>query len=165
MERSLKAILERCVEDGDCWIWQGGASHGTRPIARISGTQQVIYVHRLVLELLKKPAGELYAYPSCGNPMCVCPDHTRAMTRSDVMRIVAKRKGSAARKTVNSRISSKLRNRSRFTQEEVQAIRDSKESGRALARRLGCDPSTVHDIRAHRTWRDYTNPFMQLARK
>lgn len=163
MQPTLEAILERCIEDGDCLIWQGAMSHGTRPTARIDGTRKTVGVRRLLLELNGIDPGRNRVFPTCGNQACLNHEHLKPMKHAAMLKLVARQTGYARSVTRNAKIAASKRKRSPLTPEMVAEIRSSPESGRAVARRLGLCQATVQAIRAHDTWRDYANPFFQLA--
>lgn len=149
------------MEEGDCWLWQGAMDKGA-PRAKVGG--KMVYVRRLVLELSGKqiPAG-MRATNTCGDGRCVNPSHVVPRTLSAINADVAKRTGFARKAARRAKISAAKRKNSKVTPEMVAEIRSSEGTGREIAERLGLNPSTVNDIRAHRSWVDYTNPFFQLA--
>lgn len=163
MERSLDAIHANCIEEGECWLWQGALSHGTTPTMRITGTRSQASVRRAVLELQGINVEGRKAFPVCGNDACVSPACVKPMTSAEMLSRVAERSGYAQNIARNSKIAAGKRKHSPLTPELVDEIRSSAESGHAIARRLSLSQSTVQAIRAHDTWRDYSNPFFQLA--
>lgn len=161
MQPTVEAIREKCIEEGDCWLWQGAMDKGA-PRAKVNG--KMVYVRRLVLELSgKKIPASMRATTTCGDERCVNPDHVVARTPSAINSAVAKRTGFARKAARRAKISAAKRKNSKVTPEMVAEIRASEGSGREIAERLGLHTSTVNDIRAHRSWVDYTNPFFQLA--
>jgi hypothetical protein len=163
MQASLEAIHANCIEEGECWLWQGALSHGTTPTMRLPGTRRQASVRRMVLELQGIVLGKRKAFPCCGNSACVSPACTKAMTHAEMLTRVAQRSGYAHNLARNSKIAAGKRKNSPLTPELVEEIRSSPESGHAIARRLGFNQSTVQAIRAHESWRNYSNPFFQLV--
>lgn len=163
MQGSIESIRAKCIEEGGCWIWQGAMSHGTTPTMRLDGSRKCVSVRRHILELHGIDAENLKAYPICNNPACVNPRHVKPTTTSDMIKRVAKQQGYASNIARNAKIAAGKRKNSPITPELVEEIRSSSESGHAIARRLGFSQSTVQAIRAFDTWKDYSNPFMQLA--
>lgn len=163
MQPTVEAIREKCVEEGDCWLWQGAMSHGTRPVARLDGTRKLVGVRRLMLELCGIEPGRNKVFPTCGNQACLNHEHLKPMTHAAMLKRVAAQTGYAQSVTRNAKIAAGKRKHSPITPELVEEIRSSPESGRAVARRMGLCQSTVQAIRAHDSWRDYANPFFQLA--
>lgn len=74
---SLEAIKARCCMQGACWTWCGAQAHGTPYIAiRVQGKRVNINVQKRMLALagvLVSPDARIKE--SCGNEMCVNPDH------------------------------------------------------------------------------------------
>lgn len=163
MQASLEAIRANCVEEGQCWLWQGAISHGTTPTMRIDGSKRLVSVRRLVLELQGVSIEKRKAFPTCGNHACVSPECVKPMTHAHMLARVAKRSGYAQNHARKAKIAAGKRKHSPLTPELVAEIRSSAESGHAIARRLGLSQSTVQAIRAHDSWRDYRNPYLQLA--
>lgn len=163
MKGTIEAIHAKCIEDGDCWIWQGAMSHGSRPVARLEGSRKNVSVRRLVLELRGVHPGKRMAYPKCANQACVCPDHVQAMSRAKMHTLIAASTGYASTPERRAKIAAAKRKLSPITPELVEEIRTSPESGHAIARRLGFCQATVQAIRAHESWRDYQNPYLQLV--
>lgn len=163
MQGTLEAIRANCIEEGECWIWQGAMSHGTTPVMRIDGEKRLVSVRRHILEVKGVRVAGRKAYPSCGNAACVNPEHTLAMTSSQMLTRVAASTGYAKNLARNAKISAGKRRHSPLTPELVHEIRSSPESGHAIARRLGLSQSTVQAIRVHESWKDYRNPYLQLA--
>lgn len=163
MERTLEDIHANCIEEGECWLWRGALSHGTTPTMRITGTRRQASVRRMVLELQGIDVEGRKAFPICGNDACVSPACVKPMTNSEMLSRVAERSGYPQNIARNSKIAAGKRKHSAITPELVDEIRSSPETGRGIARRLGLNQSTVQAIRAHDSWRDYSNPFLQLA--
>lgn len=163
MQGTLEAIRAKCTEEGDCWLWNGALSHGTTPTMRIDGDKHQVSVRRYVLELQGKKVDGLKATNTCNDPRCVCPAHAVAWPTSRMLKRVAVTSGYGLCPARNAKIAAGKRQHSPVTPELVTEIRNSPESGHAIARRLGLSQSTVQAIRAHETWKDYSNPFFQLA--
>jgi hypothetical protein len=163
MEGTLEAIKANCIEEGNCWLWQGAMSHGTTPIMRINGSRKLVPVRRFILQLKGAKVEGKKSYITCGNPKCVNPAHIKPMTGSQMLKRVAKQTGYAQRISRNAKIAAGKRKHSPITPELVAEIRSSPESGHAIARRLGFCQATVQAIRAHDTWKDYDSPYLQLA--
>lgn len=160
---TIEAIYARCVEEGDCWIWTGAMDGNNTPVLRLNGSRSLVPVRRHILEMSGKKIGKLRATNTCDVRGCVNPEHAVAWTMAKLIKRSAIATGYARRPSRNSKISGAARSRSPLTPELVKEIRESPETGRAVAIRLGLCQSTVQSIRAHDTWRDYSSPFFALA--
>ena len=76
----LDLIQSYATEDGDCLIWQRSTSNGY-PAMRFEGTTQL--VRRIQWKLLNDtiPKGHIIR-ATCGNVLCVNPEHSKKMTYS-----------------------------------------------------------------------------------
>ncbi len=164
MNEEIEKIRMRCIECGDCWLWQGACEAGSTPVMRAHG-KKLVRVRRHVLSLmgvmLKK---NFLAVSTCAESRCVAPDHAEAWTRKRLQTRTASLTRYGASSIRRAKIADACRARSKVTPEIVEFIRSDERSGRALALALGLSQSTVADIRAGNTWRDYSNPFMALVR-
>lgn len=156
----IDLIHSKCVEEGDCWLWQG-ALHCGAPVMRDGN--RVVNVRRWIAEHVKGLAieGKL-ASPHCGNGKCCAPEHVDVVTRRTVQRRTTKRTQFQQRVTRNEKVALAARARSPVDQAMVDAIRASDMPGRALADQLGLAHSTVQHIRSHRSWKNYRSPFAGL---
>lgn len=94
-------IRQMTIEEGDCWIWQGPADHG-RPTfeVRYQDGKRRRVAARMWLALL---AGDALAkadearmlagrpwtgvwVSTCGEPLCVNPDHTKRIDKAEHLR-------------------------------------------------------------------------------
>lgn len=158
-----KAIFDMCIEVGECWEWQGACDSGGKPVMRLKGSRKLIAVRRHILLRRGIDMTGLAATNTCNNPKCVCPAHAVAWTMKELITRAAITTGYARRPDRNAAISKARRDASPITPEMVAEIRNSPESGHAIARRLGHSQSTIHAIRAHETWKDYGSPYLQLG--
>lgn len=162
MEGTIEAIYERCIEEGECWIWQGPVdTHGT-PIMRLNGSRKLHFVRRHILQLDGTLLGSMRATNTCNTPRCVNPEHAVAWPMKKLIKRAAATTGYAGNPVRNSKIAARKRKLSPITPEQIEEIRSSPESGRAIALRLGYSKSTIQAIRAYDTWKCYTDPFYGL---
>ena len=73
---TVATLHSRCIEEGDCWIWQGACDGHGKPQVRHLG--KTVYVRRLMRELKdgrRIPTGKVVAC-KCGMDKCVSPAHT-----------------------------------------------------------------------------------------
>ncbi len=166
LDKIISFLQEKSEEFGDCWYWTGSKDTNGRPVMRLPGSRKILAVRRVILEIrdVCMREGDV-ATTSCNNPLCVNPSHVIRMNRRQLITRAAKTTGYARRPTRNAKIAQSKRKASRFTQEQIDEIRNSPESGRAVARRLGCNQSTIQAIRANEVWKDYSNPFFHLGKK
>lgn len=77
MAITLEKIHARCIDKGECWIWQG-ALIGNRPYLCVheGGVRFNRRVQKQVLEMLGETVPEQTRITqSCGNPLCCAPLH------------------------------------------------------------------------------------------
>lgn len=70
---TMNRVFDRCVMNGDCWLWTGAASHG---YGRIGAFGKLWQAHRLAYTLLVAdiPDG-LHIDHLCFTRLCLNPDH------------------------------------------------------------------------------------------
>jgi len=94
-------IRQMTIEEGDCWIWQGPADHG-RPTfeVRYQDGKRRRVAARMWLALLagdalakadeaRMLAGQPWKgvwVSTCGEPLCVNPDHTKRIDKAEHLR-------------------------------------------------------------------------------
>ena len=137
-----------CIEAGEIfekvsYLPKGYAQIRVGP----SGQKSNTYVHRLVWEECFGPIPEgMFVCHKCDNPPCVNPEHLFLGTAKDNVVDMDKKGRRANRK-------GELHPLAKLTEDQVKEIRDSTESGAALARRFGVHKATIYDIRHKRKWR------------
>lgn len=87
---------------------------------------------------------------TCGNPLCLNPDHMRLGTRAEVARESMRSPLFVIRRTIANR-----KSRGKITLEDARAIRASSEPGKALAERYGVSHQLICAIRKGLAWPDY----------
>lgn len=163
MPVDLDYIRLRCVEEGECWIWQGATNQTGHPIMKYPG-RPCGTVRRLVLEAIgNAPAPRQPTVNTCGDPLCVSPAHTKKSTIRQVAKQAAKG-GAWQSMERRMKISAAKRKTSKLSIEQANAIRMSEETTAELAQRFGVDRSYIKAIRAGKVMHDYRNPFSQLMR-
>jgi hypothetical protein len=163
MDGSIEGIYARCIEEGDCWLWQGPVDTNGIPIMRITGSRKLHLVRRHILQMDGTVLGSLRATNTCNVTRCVNPEHAIGWPMSKLIKRAAKTTGYASNPARNAKIALKKRELSPITPEQIDEIRSSTESGHAIARRLGFCQATVQAIRAHETWKTYSSPFAGLG--
>lgn len=162
---TLDEIKSRCIEEGECWIWQGALNACGYPIMKAKGVKSGCQLVRRVVVTLdgRTPKPRQPVIASCDDRRCCNPACLKLSTPSAVGKRAAK-KGAFSGASRRSKIADSRRTRSKLTQEQVQEIRASTESGPILAARYGVVKSTVSGIRRGELRRDYSNPFAGLLR-
>lgn len=164
MNKLLARIRKMVVEIGDCWEWQGALQHKS-PVPTMNYGGSVKPVRRHIAEASGAVlAGKLATY-SCGNQLCVNPDHVIVVTRRRLQQRTAKELKPQSNPMRIKKLSDIARARGKLTPELAQAIRDAEGTQRDIAARFGISQATVSVIKRGKTWRDYTNPFTQLIGK
>jgi hypothetical protein len=159
----MDKIRSRCIECGDCLLWQGAGADKT-PCMRLPGQRALVSVRRVVLQIAGtwKP-GQL-ATNTCGTSACVGVEHAIGVTRKALVKQAVARTAYHKRPTRNAKISAIARAGGRLSPEAVEDIRASDLSTRALAARHGVAQSTVWELVSGKTYRDYApSPFSGLG--
>lgn len=161
---TLKTILARTDEVGECMEWQGIIAHNT-PQIRID--RKLLMVRRVILEMLGKPAKpENYVVASCGNSKCVNPAHILERDKKKHMQEIIKKMNpnSPTRIAKLQKATAHLRV---LDDAAVSLILSDNRKGEDLARELGCSKALVNKIRrgdAYRRVSASKNPFAGLMR-
>lgn len=159
----LRTIRKHVVEEGDCWNWTGAfqSKSGTVPTMRWQG--KTSSVRRFVLLAGGVDLTKRLATYTCGNPLCVNPEHLTHITRRALQKRTAKVSGYANNPTRCKRVSDKARARSNIDITIATEIREADGTQRDIAARFGIKQSAVSKIKRGETWREYTNPFAGLG--
>jgi hypothetical protein len=157
----LDRIRDRVIEVGDCWEWQGSLQTNS-PVPTMNYAGKVKPVRRhLAEEMGLKLDGKLATY-KCGNQLCVHPDHIAVITRKRLQQRIAKEQKHQLNPLRRKQLSDIARKNGKLTLEQAHAIRDAEGPQREIAKRFGVTQATVSVIKRGVSWRDYTNPFIQL---
>lgn len=164
---TLEALIERVKthieEVGDCWEWNGAVqTTAPTPVIRIGG--KTLAVRRAIALAQGKQVERLFVTCKCRNDLCVNPDHIHIVTRSKLQKYIAKERDYGTNPARRKRIADKARERSKLTMELAAEIREATGKQRDIALRFGISQATVSSIKRGATWRDYSNPFIQLLR-
>ena len=152
-------------EPDGCWRWTGAISHTAGGYGVIAGklngkryvtTGKNMLVHRVSWIMAN---GDIPEHPSyhgmvvmhkCDNRLCVNPDHLELSTQAVNVRDMDE-KGRANRIGIIKRVGI-LHPRASLTSEQVEEIRSSVTSGRALAALYGVNKSTINRARKRTTY-------------
>ena len=160
---TIESLRARCIEDGDCLIWQGGAYTNGSPRAHVHGERRTTSARAvwLVLHGKVQQPGK-FAFSTCGNPLCMA--HAVFLTRAQIGKRVAALTGYAQNPARRERIAlSKRATASPLTPDQVHDIRYGPGLITEKAARHKVSEQTASAIVNGRRWRDYRNPFAQLA--
>lgn len=147
--------------DGECWEWRG-CMNGPIPTMKHGG--KVANVRRLVLIDRCVPMKGFIATYTCGNPMCVNPDHTARSSRAQMNRRIMTDMSSATNTLRSKRIADAKREKhAKLSLDDVSQIRASDEKHEDLAARYGVSKSLIGRIRRGKMWRTFSaSPFAGL---
>lgn len=158
-----KYVHDRCLEEGECWIWQQNTNNG-RPQMQIPGTRRRVAVRRELWLQTRNPdiTAKTWVTVKCETPGCVNPEHLCLTNNAKAQKKAA---GQGKFSTLSRRAKvakAKQDARSPLTQDQVDAIRASDEILRVLADRYGVAKNTIWAIRNGTRWRTYSSPFAGL---
>ena len=166
-----RRISEQYIEEGDCWIWTGHAAKGSIPMVRYKSTEGK-WVSTSARKLSAMLAGRTVhdgkvCIPSCGEPLCINPEHTKILSNRDHLTRVSELGVSGV---ANIRRAAKISETRRakhakLTQEDVRQIRDSNLTQRELSRLYGICQNRISMIKQGKAWKSHTaTPFSGLTR-
>lgn len=158
----LKKIMDKAVQVGTHLEWRGSLDTAGAPVMRKPGNRKLIGVRRILFELKGIDPTGLYATYKCTNPMCLT--HIQLMTRKEIQIRSGKTANHARSPARRMAIAMKRRKTAKLTPEIVKEMREkaSTMTTRELGAAYGVAQSSAAAIVAHRTWRDYSSPFMGL---
>lgn len=134
-----KPLLDRLMSKAHaipfsgCLIWTGDCDKDGYGV--ISNQGKRIATHRAAYALFKGPP-EKFVCHTCDVPACINPDHLYDGTNSDNMRDRSRRGRANLAK-------GERHGRSRFTQADVQTMRDMRSSGKTL-----CQIAKIFDVKS-----------------
>ncbi len=142
-----RRILQRSFVDRDTGCWVSRNTHNGYPRVTIGtkGADGVLDLHRIMCERRHGPLRQgQQARHLCGNPACFNPAHLAPGSAFD----------NAQDMIGHGRSLTGGRNhKAKLTDSDVLEIRNSAESGTALAQKYGVGKATISSIRHRRTWR------------
>jgi hypothetical protein len=130
-----------------CWPWTGRIGDNGYGLFKV-GTR-MIGTHRVAYRLGKRQPGSLYVLHRCDNKPCCNPKHLfRGTQRININDYVAKGFGS---NMGHEQVGEKNGN-ARLTEDDVRAIRASKDIQRIIAARFGISQVMVSRIQTRKAW-------------
>lgn len=160
MSELTKRIRARCIEDGDCLIWQGYSLSGRNPQIKYQG--KVLLVRRVLWEAKNGPipAGKHIAV-TCSTPNCV--HHIQAETCSETQKRAGEKGMYSTPQRCAKIAATKQAQCSPLTLEQVQDIRYGPGTAKDAALRHGVGHTTAAGIRRGDRWKEYSSPFTGLG--
>lgn len=157
----IEKIQHHVTIEGDCWEWRG-CMNGQIPIMKHDG--KVANVRRLVLIDRGVPMNGFIATYTCGNPMCVNPEHTARSSRAQMNRRIMADMNTATNTLRIKRIAEvKRRTDAKLSLDDVEQIRASGDTHQHLAARFGISKSIIGRIKRGEMWRTFSAcPFSGL---
>ncbi|WP_225783348.1 hypothetical protein [Xenophilus sp. Marseille-Q4582] len=159
--QTMTSLRNRCIEEGECWLWQGYFGNG---VPAVSHGGKMMPVRAVMVDLLGiRVERARYFAPKCGCADCVNPEHIGQYTQAQHMakmgrKVDSKGPGRRLKLTQHARAT-----KAKITIEIAREIRLSPEPGPVLAERYGITRSVVGRIRRGEAWADTQNPFWRLA--
>lgn len=158
---NLEIIKGRCIEEGDCWLWDGALDGHGRPQKRHEG--KTVYVRRLVRELAdgKPVPRSLVVAAKCGQKLCVSPQCSVSATTKRKAQMAADR-GAYNNPAKAAKMIVMKRAKSWITEDLVNQIRVAPAPASRIAKETGVSLSHVKAIRNGSARRDFSSPFAGL---
>ncbi len=157
---TIESLKARCVEEGDCWLWQGYAANKVPMVHKDGG---MVSVRRLMFDLMGKRTREGYYVPVCGNKECVCPDHTRYRSQAEHVAFMNKQEFSLERR-LKMTAARRARADVVLSVDKARMIRSAYGSYAEISEAYGVTKSVVGRIKQGNYWRDLNSPFAGLMR-
>jgi len=152
----LKTVKDRCIEVGECWLWDQGVSSTGYPQACINGKSGVsvrTFVYDVLLAKRRLVGSNIIA--ECGNKLCCSPACLAAKSRSWVIKqqwVDGRR--SKFCDVEERRARAVAQGLSKLLPDQVAAIKALPEPvNRAhVARQYGVHPKTISNILSGHSW-------------
>jgi hypothetical protein len=156
---TMDIIRSKCIEDGDCLVWQAGKSSAEASgIPYMKAEGKTVPVRRWIAEnVLKLQVKGKLASTSCANSACVEPEHIAMKTRTKLQKDTVNRTLYHLNPVRNAKLAKAARARSPHPPEMVEKIRAAEGSHKAIARELGVSFDMVNRIKNGQSHRSYTN--------
>ena len=167
---TLAWVQGRCIEEGDCWIWQGAKNSHAIPVIGWrdkEGRERTGNVRRVVATLMGLDlSGGLVATCSCKEPLCVSPKHVVAVTRSKMQKEWAAQLKYHNHPVRRAKLSAAARARSPHSEATIALVREMSGTltQREIARRLGLNFNYVNKVVRHKVRQTMGgNPFAGMG--
>ena len=152
--------------DTPCVIWQGAvdrAGYGKRKIRRPDGREQVIGVHRWIIEFTesRRLGPKQVVLHRCDNPPCFRYDH---LTVGTIQENNADRDRKGRTKQVAQHMNGETNGRAKLTRKQVALIKIDYSAGKgisALSREHGVSRNTIYRALRGLTWKEQLEDVVQ----
>lgn len=157
---TLEQIRMRCREDGDCWIWITKDKGQDGPRSYKKGKR--FYIRPLIYQHKhgKAHPADKRLTTSCGNRLCLAPDHVEARTPSWLN---SRMMSSGVAQNPAYRAKMSAAKKKKVDDAGVADIRASLLPAQDLAERYGITAAYVNMLRAGVHRRNYSSPFAGLG--
>ncbi len=159
---------ERCVEEGDCWLWSGAMSGVKKetPVMWFRGKVVQAYVATWMIArgLDVAPEG-LTFWRSCRNMRCVNPECVLTGSKQKRMAFLADHGAFACSPSRKAAITIRARANSSKLEGGMQGAREIRASSLSdidAARKYGVSVSCVNRIRNGKSWRETAVPHASI---
>ena len=162
---TMETLHTRCVEEGDCWVWSGYVQNGS-PYVFQAG--KLTAVRQIAMTLSGRPIriGAKYFATTCGDPLCVNPEHIVCRTPKEHMaRMASQVQHRAVSRVVKLQIAARARAMCKLTEASANLILLDERSHREIAIAHGVSRSLVSNIKRGVSWRPVSaqaNPWVGL---
>lgn len=154
----IDALLEHTIDDAGCRVWQRCCCNG-HPAVRRAGRTEL--VRRLIWEQMHGPIpAKKIVRMTCETRLCIEPEHMSITTYQRLAKELGAI-GVMSGPIRSARIAATKLRTSAVTPDIVDEIRNSAETGVAMAARMGLSPNLVSKIRLHKVHRN-CGPFEAL---
>ncbi|WP_418122271.1 hypothetical protein [Variovorax sp. 160MFSha2.1] len=156
MSELVQRLHHRCREDGDCLIWTGRRSAGGVPRLGDASLRRLVYIDA------KGPIQDRFMVTyTCGNSLCINPEHLKATTKSAVLKRTYETTDLALRRSITS--TREARKKAKLSLEAAREIRASNETIKELGARYGVHPTLISFVRRGEAWKEPVTPFTGLG--
>lgn len=162
---SMDWIRLRCREDEDtgCLLWRQAVNHSGSPVAAkvlTDGKKTTVQLRRQVWEHRHGPVPEgMLVTFSCKHARCL--HHLELVTKAEVIRRKWTKTDARAKQIAG--MTKAGRERSALDMEKAREIRNSDETLKKIAARLGISVSLASLVRRGVRWKEPANPFAGLG--
>lgn len=157
----VRAVYAKCIEVGDCQIWQGKKTGNGYPSMLLD--EKYVVVRRVLgaMKLGRELKSREMASCKCKDPACLEWDHIRVADIS-VIRAETGAAGGYGSLSKSIRLAMNKRKGAKIDLDGARAIRASEDPSHIEAAKHGISPSMVRLIRRNRKWRELSGHFAGL---